>query len=137
MLAHLARAAATATLALGSLVALAAPSAQAATVPECTTYVTITQGSYTARKPAAPGGSTTCWLARGSLGSGVATLQRNLRFCYGQDIAVDGSFGPATERALKNAQASHGLVADGSYGPLTRARLVLFYTTANGSSGGC
>ena len=136
MLTLIKSAAATATLAFGTLVSLAATPAQAATVPECTSYVTITQGNYSAQKPAY-NGSTTCWLGRGSQGLGVKALQRNLRFCYRQNIMVDGSFGPATEQALKNAQASHGLVPDGHYGPLTRARLILFYQTADGSSGGC
>lgn len=134
MITHVRSAATTATLVLGSLVGLAATPAQAATVPECNSYVTLTQNAYTAQKPAYRG-STTCWLARGSQGLGVQALQRNLKFCYSQDIVVDGSFGPATERALKNAQASHGLVPDGSYGPLTRSSLLLHYTAPG--AGGC
>lgn len=136
MLTSLKIAVATATLACGSLVA-AAP-AHAATVPECTSYVKITQPNSTfyAYKPAHQG-STTCWLNRGSQGAGVWALQRNLKYCYGQSIATDGSFGPATEQALKNAQARHGLVPDGEYGPLTRANLILFYTIPSGRAGGC
>ena len=29
----------------------------------------------------------------------------------------DGSFGPDTEKAVKNWQSAHGLTADGSWGP--------------------
>jgi len=36
---------------------------------------------------------------------------------------VDGSFGPNTERRVKNFQESKGLEKDGSVGPLTRAAL--------------
>lgn len=39
-------------------------------------------------------------------------------------LTADGSFGPATLRALKTFQTSHGLVADGVCGPATWAALL-------------
>jgi len=53
-------------------------------------------------------------------GSGVRRLQEALTFCYRQDIAWDGVFGPATAAALANAQRAEGIPADGKYGPQTR-----------------
>jgi len=48
-----------------------------------------------------------------------------------------GTFGPATEAALKNFQKDHGLVADGLYGPNTRNKMVeLGATTGTGTPGG-
>jgi hypothetical protein len=49
--------------------------------------------------------------------SRVALLQRAL------GIAADGSFGPATSRAVKRFQRAHGLTADGVVGPATWAAL--------------
>ena len=39
-------------------------------------------------------------------------------------ITADGDFGPGTERALKQWQASNGLVADGIAGPATFEKLL-------------
>ena len=38
----------------------------------------------------------------------------------GYDIEIDGSFGPASDAALRAYQAQHGLVVDGKCGPATR-----------------
>lgn len=54
-------------------------------------------------------------LKRGSRGEDVRMLQTFL------GIKVDGSFGPATERALKDYQRSKGLEVDGICGPATWA----------------
>lgn len=40
-------------------------------------------------------------------------------------MAVDGRFGPATERAVKAWQAAHGLTADGLAGAGTWAALLV------------
>jgi hypothetical protein len=54
----------------------------------------------------------------------IKTLQHLLR-ARGQNVAVDGEFGPNTTAAVKAFQASHGLAADGVVGPLTWAALVV------------
>jgi hypothetical protein len=64
--------------------------------------------------------SSACILRRGDRNEGVGELQLNLRDGYGQSIAVDNVFGPATERALRNVQRVLGITADGIYGPQTR-----------------
>ncbi|SFC54823.1 peptidoglycan-binding domain-containing protein [Streptomyces aidingensis] len=52
-------------------------------------------------------------------------LQRSLHACYGQEIAIDGKYGPQTAEAVKNVQRFHnsvqdaGLAVDGVYGPNT------------------
>ena len=53
-------------------------------------------------------------LRKGMSGEDVRYLQ------YVLGISADGSFGPATETAVKNKQKQTGLVADGSVGPATR-----------------
>lgn len=53
-------------------------------------------------------------LKKGMSGEDVRYLQ------YRLGITVDGSFGPATEKAVKEKQKQTGLVADGSVGPATR-----------------
>ena len=130
-------------LAAGVLPALAAP-AQAAT-PECSSAVTLTEYNssngvtYSTRKGSHLG-STTCWMARGSSSAGVSALQKTLIECYDQRIAVDGSFGPATQQALKNAQAATNrsagrtvITVDGSYGPQSRYWLFFHGTGSDGS----
>ncbi len=61
-------------------------------------------------------------LRRGSSGAAVATLQRLLAR-LGADLAVDGSFGPNTERAVKAFQARSGLTADGIVSGSTKAAI--------------
>jgi lysozyme len=56
-------------------------------------------------------------LRRGDAGQQVRRLQIAL------GCTVDGSFGPATEAALRSFQAAHGLTADGIAGPATLAAL--------------
>lgn len=57
-------------------------------------------------------------------GDDVVSLQRALdRRGYG--LVADGSFGPGTDSAVRQFQASQGLVADGVVGPQTLARLGL------------
>jgi putative chitinase len=56
-------------------------------------------------------------LRKGSRGEGVKLMQEAL------GIGADGIFGPGTERALKEWQASNGLDADGIAGPATFDKL--------------
>jgi len=61
-------------------------------------------------------------LKQGSKGVDVVTLQRALNV-YGYGLALDGEFGPLTEKALKSFQERNGLYPDGIAGPLTYAKL--------------
>ena len=61
-------------------------------------------------------------LAKGNRGEGVRWLQWELND-RGFACTVDGSFGPATDAALRAYQVSAGLVPDGSCGPATRKAL--------------
>jgi hypothetical protein len=64
------------------------------------------------------GGGGRTVLKPGSQGSEVRRLQELLH------IAVDGSFGPATKRAVEDFQRHNGLEADGVCGPSTWAKLL-------------
>jgi putative chitinase len=57
-------------------------------------------------------------LKRGSSGPSVAALQKAL------GVTSDGSFGPGTEKALKDWQSKNGLTPDGIAGPQTLAKLL-------------
>lgn len=58
-------------------------------------------------------------LKQGSTGQLVRDVQTVLRDRAGQQIAVDGQFGPATGNAVKNLQRFFGLSVDGIVGPQT------------------
>lgn len=62
-------------------------------------------------------------LKKGSKGEDVKRLQLCLNHIMGAKLDIDGSFGPATEKALKALQNRCGLAVDGSYGPKTRAKM--------------
>ena len=77
-------------------------------------------------------GSVNCNMVRGNYSDGVRALQASLNVCYHEGIAEDGSFGPATQNALRDAQRKAGTSADGVYGPNTRrAMLHMRYGTRN------
>lgn len=57
-------------------------------------------------------------IRRGMTGQRVLVVQHHLKN-HGFDIVVDGDFGPATERAVKEFQARVGLVVDGLVGSKT------------------
>ncbi len=69
-------------------------------------------------------------LRRGHSGDDVRTLQQQLHAAGFDPGAIDGIFGPATERAVRAFQQSRGLDADGIAGPLTQRAL------ADGGGGG-
>ena len=63
-----------------------------------------------------PGEST---IRVGTIGRAVRRLQRALRRTPDLSIAVDGTFSPQLEAAVKAFQEGAGLTADGIVGPLT------------------
>jgi peptidoglycan hydrolase-like protein with peptidoglycan-binding domain len=68
-------------------------------------------------------------LRRGMHGPNVMKVQKHLR------LPADGIFGPATKRAVKRFQHTHGLVADGVVGPATWAALKAPRHKASGRTG--
>ncbi len=65
-----------------------------------------------------------CYLKRGMKGAAVTVLQNAMKSCYGESsLSLDGSFGPATQAALRRTQAKLGISADGSYGPQTGSHM--------------
>lgn len=60
---------------------------------------------------------------RGSTGQQVKRLQQCLNKIMGTELAVDGSFGPATDKVFRQFQRDYGLVVDGSCGPKSRAKI--------------
>ena len=61
-------------------------------------------------------------LKRGSKGAKVKELQTKLNK-VGNNLVVDGSFGSATEKAVKDFQKKYGLAVDGIVGPNTTKKL--------------
>ncbi|MEU4608227.1 peptidoglycan-binding domain-containing protein [Kribbella sp. NPDC023972] len=53
----------------------------------------------------------------------IRVLQRNLNFCYGTKLAIDGVYGSNTRAVVRMVQRRHKLVADGVYGPKTRSAM--------------
>lgn len=113
------------------VVAPAAPAAAA--FPTCYAVVPFVWDVFNLWyfQPADPSNhSRDCMLREGEHGlEAVATLQYALHKCYGQDIARDGDFGPATKAALINAQTweryvlGEKITVDGVYGPKTGAAM--------------
>ena len=60
----------------------------------------------------------------GANGHPVRTLQHLLR-AHGQQVSVDGVFGPLTEAAVKAVQTANGLTIDGIVGPQTWPKLIV------------
>lgn len=52
----------------------------------------------------------------------VRKLQKDLNW-LGADLSADGSFGPATETAVKSWQSKNGLSVDGIYGPASYRKM--------------
>jgi hypothetical protein len=62
-------------------------------------------------------------LKKGSKGDEVTLLQKDLNYVNNAKLEVDGSFGSATETALKKFQKAQKLTQDGEYGTKTQAAL--------------
>ena len=71
----------------------------------------------------------------GSYGSTVSTLQKKLNE-NGYDLAVDGSFGKETRKAVKDYQKKHGLAVDGIVGKNTWNSLLKSPASKKGSTTG-
>ena len=80
---------------------------------------------------APPGVQPVITLRRGSKGSGVKALQKGLNrvFPAYSKLAVDGDFGPATERVVREFQRRSGIGVDGIVGKVTRAKLATYGIT--------
>lgn len=76
------------------------------------------------------GGNAVVFYVRGNTGSGVRKLQEDLN-ALGYKITVDSSFGPATEKAVKDFQRDNKLTIDGSAGPATLDRVKLLIDKLN------
>ena len=56
------------------------------------------------------------YLKKGDKGNNVKKLQQFLNWCINTKLAVDGSFGDVTLKAVKNFQEKYGLKVDGYFG---------------------
>ena len=73
------------------------------------------------------GGPNTLDLRMGDKGIGVSTLQVNLNTLNANPVlAVDGSFGPATDFAVRAFQTFAKIAVDGDVGPATRLAIQFF-----------
>lgn len=68
-------------------------------------------------------------LYHGKTGTSVKALQAILNVLYGCNLTIDGSFGSATQSAVRTFQSKHNLTVDGCVGPKTWARLFGVNTT--------
>ena len=77
-----------------------------------------------------------CGLSEGDDDEAVRALQEALVTCNGQDVTVDGEYGPETRAAVERVQAQNGLTADGTYGPGTRDAM-LWPASTSGTTTTC
>lgn len=83
-------------------------------------------------KPSKPySSSSVTVLKRGSTGKAVGNLQKGLNktFPSYSKLVIDNSFGPATEKVVKEFQKRTGLKVDGIVGPATQAKLKTYGIT--------
>lgn len=59
----------------------------------------------------------------GDPGSAIRALQKNLNYCYGSRLTVDGKYGSNTRAVVTRVQRQHRITADGIYGPRTRSAM--------------
>lgn len=83
--------------------------------------------------PTPPANPTVGYLQKGMTGGIIEVLQKLLQG-LGYNVGpsgADGVFGFATETAVKQFQADHGLVVDGIFGPASRAAMQAAYEALN------
>ena len=78
------------------------------------------------------------YLSEGDQGQAVIDMQTELIACGYScgDSGADGSFGPASDSALKRFQRDHGLTQDGAYGAASKAALDAAYKALTHNTGG-
>ncbi len=133
MLGHLA--AGVTTVLVATALTLVPSGVASAATPLCTTMVNVNRGGNNLSVPATGGGNVTCLISRTQAANAavVQGLQYTLKTCYPTvhlaspysselvgNLAVDRSFGPRTEAAVKGVQSTIGTTPDGGYGPNTR-----------------
>ena len=110
------------------------------TQPTCDGVVVVQSASGSTSVPGGAvrvGSSTsvTCDMREGDVDEdAVRAVQEALVRCNGQDLTVDGNFGPETRAALAQIQEQNGLSADGFYDPATRDAMQWPATTAAGTT---
>jgi hypothetical protein len=62
-------------------------------------------------------------LKKGSTGTEVKNLQKDLNYVMKSGLDVDGDFGTKTETALKSFQKKYGLTVDGIYGSNSKKKM--------------
>ncbi len=62
-------------------------------------------------------------LKKGSTGTHVKYLQKDLNYVMKSGLDADGDFGTKTETALKSFQKKYGLTVDGIYGKKSKAKM--------------
>jgi peptidoglycan hydrolase-like protein with peptidoglycan-binding domain len=101
-----------------SVAAVTAPATVATDQAPVSTIPTPTLTTVAGREVSKPNDNVTV----GDTGAGVKQIQ-NALVAHGFKVAVDGSFGPKTEQAVKDFQAKNGLKQDGIVGPATWGKL--------------
>ncbi|SDP13512.1 Putative peptidoglycan binding domain-containing protein [Microbacterium testaceum StLB037] len=104
--------------------AIAMPAAAQAAVPTCN-FSAI----YALERPLGPSGvfpsvntspkQRSCNLWPGGERNATIALQYQLNRCNGANLVEDGSYGPATQNAVRAVQSRAGIAVDGVYGPQT------------------
>ena len=100
------------------------------TVAPIVTSSASTQASLTPPPTATPSPTPQTSLKLGSTGQEVRNVQKKLKELGFLKGNVDGDFGTATEKAVKEFQKQYGLTVDGKVGPNTLAKLSTARATA-------
>jgi hypothetical protein len=110
-------------LALGGVFSSSKPPRAATTTVVSTHAVTTTPPSTATQPPSGGIAAPSIPLKPGDQGPAVKVLQRALASLGYSAGAVDGTYGPSTQRAVARFQAASNLTPDGVFGPQTLAAL--------------